>query len=404
MQAEAIEGRHYRSGQWVSIRTKDGRIVSIQQSERPEHPDRQHRSARPGRTIAPGLVDTHVNGACGLAFHRPLAARDIRRIAEHVWQEGVTSFFPTVMDSEPAVMAEALRSIAVACRADPLLNRSIAGIHVESPFISPEDGPRGAHAPHVVRPPDWREFEAWQQAAEGRIRMVTLSPEWPQSVDFIRRCVKAGVCASVGHTAANEEHIRAAVDAGAIVSTHLGNGAHPVLPPHPHYIWDQLAEDRLWATAIADGFHLPVSVLKIIFRMKGKRALLISDLSSLSGNAPGVYDLHSGSGNVVLTAEGRVHFAHDDRLLAGSARSLKQGVGYIAGNGILPFAEAWEAASVIPAALFQLPARQGLQVGAPADVAVFDRDGNNIAIREVYIGGGQVYGNPDADVERGNRP
>ena len=95
---------------------------------------------------------------------------------------------------------------------------------------------------------------------------------------------------SIGHTAATPEQVRDAVRAGARLSTHLGNGAHAVLPRHPNYIWEQLACDDLWASLICDGHHLPVSVMRCLLRVKTPaRTVLTCDASSLAGLPPGRY-------------------------------------------------------------------------------------------------------------------
>jgi len=107
-----------------------------------------------------------------------------------------------------------------------------------------------------VRRPDLDEFRRFQDAAQGNIRLFTLSPEWPEAPKFIEAVTKDGVVVSIGHTKASAAQIQDAVSAGATMSTHIGNGAHAVLPRHPNYIWEQLAEDRLTAGFIIDGIHL----------------------------------------------------------------------------------------------------------------------------------------------------
>ena len=154
----------------------------------------------------------------------------------------------------------------------------------------PEDGPRGAHPQRHVRPPDWDEFRRLQDAAGGRIRLVTLAPEHDGALPFIERLTAAGVVVALGHTAASGERIRDAVRAGARLSTHLGNGSHAVLPRHDNYIWEQLADDGLWASLICDGHHLPPSVVRCIVRVKTPaRTILTCDASSLAGLPPGRY-------------------------------------------------------------------------------------------------------------------
>jgi N-acetylglucosamine-6-phosphate deacetylase len=163
-------------------------------------------------------------------------------------------------------------------------------MHVEGPFLSPDDGPRGAHNLEYIREPDFREFEEWQAAAEGGIVYVTVAPERRGAIAFIEKVVATGVVVSLGHHNAGEEDIRRAVDAGAVMSTHLGNGSHTLLPRLKNYLWQQLANDELIASIISDGFHLPSYVVEVIARTKGlERLILVSDVAQFGGYEPGVY-------------------------------------------------------------------------------------------------------------------
>src|SRR5699024_2348415 len=152
-------------------------------------------------------------------------------------------------------------------------------------------------------------------------------------IEFIHQATKSGVKVAIGHTAATTEQIVEAVQAGATLSTHLGNGAHVTLPRHPNYIWDQLAEDRLWASVISDGHHLPNNVLKVFNKVKQENMILVSDSVVLAGMSPGEYTTPIG-GNVVLTKSGRLHLRDEFHLLAGSAQNILQGVENLVKNNL----------------------------------------------------------------------
>ena len=141
---------------------------------------------------------------------------------------GVTRFFPTVITGAPDDMLAALRNLA---RAKETLAEGAAmeGFHVEGPHISPDDGPRGAHPRRWVRPPDLDEFRRWQDAARGRIRLVTLSPEWPERPGYIEAIVAERRGGQHRPHKPSARQIADAVSAGATLSTHLGNGAHAVM-------------------------------------------------------------------------------------------------------------------------------------------------------------------------------
>ncbi|MGH2549228.1 MAG: N-acetylglucosamine-6-phosphate deacetylase [Thermomicrobiales bacterium] len=370
-------GRDIATGVAVELQIAGGEIVSVEPWE----------TAGDYPWIAPGLVDLQVNGYMGFDLNDgAVTAETVRGLAVSLLRTGVTTFLPTIVTASPEAIGSAMCAIVSAIASDPLTASMIAGIHLEGPFISPEDGARGAHPAAHVRSPDWGLFEHWQELAGGRIRMVTLSPEWPEALEFIARCRATGVIPAIGHTAATPAQIQAAVASGAMLSTHLGNGAHAMLPRHPNYLWEQLAADGLWATAIADGFHLPDSFLKVLIGMKGDRAILVSDSVALAGMPPGEYANPIG-GRVVLTPEGRLHLADDPRLLAGSALPLIAGVAHLAESGLTSLARAWTMGSTAPRALLGFPQAGGLAAGEPADIVLFQKTDHAITIENVIKGG-----------------
>lgn len=379
----SLEAIHFRSGKRLSLKVQGGNIVDLQVRENSADTDLPY--------VGPGLHDLQVNGYMGIDFNQPpIDEEDIVRAIQFLWQEGVTSFLPTIITNSDDNIEIAVRNIADARANDDLVAKSIPGIHLEGPFISPEDGPRGAHDKAHVKPPDWSLFAQWQEVAEGAIKVVTLSPEWIGSTDFIERCVKSGVVVAIGHTSATPEQVREAVVSGATLSTHLGNGTHQLLPRHSNYVWEQLAEDGLWASIIADGFHLPESVLKVVFRVKGPKTILVSDAVSLSGMEPGEYYTHVG-GRVILTPDGRLHLAHNPQLLAGSVRMLREGVGHMVRTRLSSLPDAWEMASVRPASLLHDDRNNGLTVGAPADFVLFEHLEGDIEILRTYKAGALVF-------------
>ncbi|MCY7418958.1 MAG: amidohydrolase family protein, partial [Chloroflexi bacterium] len=305
-------GRDVANGQPIRVGVTDGRLTSIERAA----------EASTDTWITPGWLDIQVNGFGGHDPNDPGAgAAATSGTVRALWPHGVTGTLITICTQSEAHIAAAVRAIADACDADPLIAASVPGIHVEGPHIASEDGPRGAHPLRHVRPPDIAEFSRWQTAARGRITMVTLSPEYPGSVDYIRAVVDQGVVAAIAHTAADSDAIRAAVDAGATCSTHLGNGAHAMIRRHPNYVWDQLAEDRLSAGFIFDGHHLPQAVMQSVVRAKGvERSILVSDAVSVAGQAPGRYRLFQDI-DVDLRPGGRLELAGTP-LLAGAISAL----------------------------------------------------------------------------------
>ena len=252
------------------------------------------------RVELPGLVDLQVNGFAGVDFGDPaITPDDVERAVAAIQKTGVTRFLPTLITSPFETFAACAQTLLKA------RNAAVAGIHMEGPYISPEDGPRGAHARPHVRAADLDDFKRRQDAAEGTIRLVTLAPESPGAIPLVERLVAGGLRVAIGHTAANGAQIQAAVAAGATLSTHLGNGCAGVLPRHPNVIWEQLGEDRLLASFIVDGHHLPPATVRSMVRAKTPaRTILVTDAMAAAGMPPGVYTI--GGQKVELDASGRV--------------------------------------------------------------------------------------------------
>jgi N-acetylglucosamine-6-phosphate deacetylase len=275
--------------------------------------------------VGPGWVDLQVNGFGGLDLNSAAVTPEIvSGLVRRLWPEGVAAFCPTVVTGSTAQIEQSLGAIAAACRADPAARAAILGIHLEGPYLSAEEGARGAHDPRYLRAPDWEEFCRWRALAQGGLRLITLAPELPGALDFIRRAVAEGVVVALGHTHASSAELAAAAAAGAQLSTHLGNGIGATLPRHPNPIWDQLADDRLWASFIFDGHHLPASFMRVALRAKGPaRSLLVSDAMAVAGLPPGRYA--SMGAQVELRPDGRLNLAGTP-YLAGSASGLRAGL------------------------------------------------------------------------------
>ena len=343
--------------------------------------------------VAPGFVDVQVNGFAGVDYNSPTAPHEeIARSIDVIFATGVTRFFPTVITGGPDGMMGALRNLARAKENLPLHGQAMEAFHVEGPYISPDDGPRGAHPREWTRPPDIDEFRRYQDAAEGHIRLVTVSPEWPEATAFIEEAVRMGVVVSIGHTKADAEQIRAAVKAGATMSTHLGNGAHKMIVRHPNYIWEQLADDRLVASFIVDGIHLGAAFLKSALRAKGvQRSVLVTDAVMPAGCAPG--DFMLGEVPVTLHADESVTL-RDGSKLAGSSLKMDRAIGLAVKLGELNLRDAVTMATVNAARVGRIGGRiRGLQPGDRADLVEFDHDEQaaRLVVRRTWLSGQLVY-------------
>jgi N-acetylglucosamine-6-phosphate deacetylase len=343
-----------------------------------------------GIWIAPGFIDLQVNGFAGVDYNSPSEAPEkIAASISAMFATGVTRFLPTVITGSRERMLGALKNLFHA-RATLEHGEAMEAFHVEGPHISPADGPRGAHPAEHVRPPDIDEFKRWQEATDGNIRLVTLSPEWPGAPSYIEHLRDAGVVTSIGHTRATSEQIHDAVLAGVTLSTHLGNGADPTLPKTANYIWDQLAEPRLAASLIVDGHHLPESFLRVVLRAKGsERCVLVTDAVAPAGCPPGEYKL--GEIEVESKDDGRVVLRGGTRL-AGSGLRMDRAIENVLRSARLSLAEAVTLATTNPARVGRIAGRlRGVQPGERADFVKFRFERGRIEILETYLSGQQVF-------------
>ncbi len=363
---------HYRTAEPLELILESGRIAAIRSTTEPV-----------AGWIAPAFFDVQINGCLGRSFAlSTLTIEDIRVIVARCRGHGIAGFCPTLITESFEALAHGFRTLRQACETEPELERAMPCFHLEGPYISPEDGPRGAHPRLQVRPPNLSEFLRWQEEAGGRIRLVTLSPEHDGALTFIEELVKRNVVVAIGHTAATPTRIREAIAAGARLSTHLGNGSHAQLPRHDNYLWEQLAADELWASFIPDGHHLPPALLRCLIRVKTpSRLLLTCDASGLAGLPPGRYSMWGTELEVL--AGGKV-VVPGTTFLAGSGVFTDTCVRTLAELGDVSLADALELASVQPRTLLGLPQVE-LQVGSAADLILFHA--HPFRLEKIYVAG-----------------
>ena len=362
----------------VEIAVADARVQEI----------REVPSADSTTWIAPALIDVQVNGFAGFDLNVvPVTPEDVCAMVRALWQVGTGFLCPTVVTGSFDGVCNSLRAVVKACEMDSLVAHSVLGIHLEGPYISTEDGPRGAHPLEHVREPDWDEFQRWQDIADGQISIVTLAPEKKGAIPFIKRLVANDIVVALGHTDASPSDIQAAIDAGARLSTHLGNGAHALIQRHPNYIWEQLGADQLWASLIVDGHHLPPTVAKSMMRAKTlDRCLLVSDAVALAGMEPGIYEFAGKS--VELTADRCVRLVGTE-YLAGSAIELARGIENSVRFAGISLEEAVSLATLQPMHLLDVEAR----VETKTNLILFAWDASQFKINLIatIVGGELVY-------------
>ncbi len=323
--------------------------------------------------VSPGICDVQVNGVGGISYKaEDLSVEQVIETTEWMYKVGTAKWFPTVTTSSVEDALQGLSLLARACEESENAAASFCGFHVEGPYISAEDGPRGAHPLEHTRDPDWDEFQRYQDVAGGKIAIFTLAPEREGALAFIEKVAATGVIVSIGHSGATPERIADAVSAGARMSTHLGNGAHAMIPRHPNYIWEQLASDVLWAGIIPDSHHLPPAVLKCFYRSKQRdRICIVSDIASVAGLPPGVYGNTVGGGGVELAENGRLSLAGTP-YLAGAALFLDTGIANMVAHTDASLPDAIQMATANPASLLRLTDCAGsVSEGKEATLSLF---------------------------------
>lgn len=287
-----------------------------------------------------GFVDIQNNGWMGTDFSEPnLTADRVKQITRELVERGTIGYCPTVVTTTEANYRSSLKAIAQAKR-DPELGGHILGVHVEGPFISPEPGARGAHPQDCIRDPDPAFLDKLLEWGEGLIRILTVAPERPGCEALIRHAVKRGVVVSMGHHLATDADLDRAVQAGASLLTHVGNGIPNMINRHQNPLWWSLATDAVTGMFITDGHHLPADLIAVALRAKGvSRFVVTSDASPLAGMPPGRYTIF-GKMAVVIDNTGLI-YAEEAKSLAGSHSTMMECMNHLASLKILAERDLW---------------------------------------------------------------
>ncbi|MFO7671016.1 MAG: N-acetylglucosamine-6-phosphate deacetylase [Bacteroidales bacterium] len=380
MDTYVVEGVHYLDQKPVSIEIADGKIARIQPLS--------SASEQSGFYVAPGLIDLQINGYMGIDFaDQDLTIEMIREATRALWEKGVTSYLPTLITADHDSLVNSF-SILSGALDDKEIGKSIPGFHLEGPYISPVQGFRGAHLEKYIREPDWNEFMKYQHASKNGIKLITVAPEMEGAVSFIQKCSQEGIIVSLGHHNGNAMEIKAATDAGASLSTHLGNGCANMIDRHNNPLWPQLADDRLSVTLIVDGFHLNQEEVVSFYKVKGNdRTILVSDALDLAGLEPGEYT--RGERTVVLTPN-VVKFPAEN-VLAGAASPISFCVGNMMKFTGCTLSEAIQMASTNPARLLGLSELGEVTEGKRADLILFTIENGSLVIQKTIVAGEVVY-------------
>lgn len=379
-----LSARHYANGEPVRVTIDGERIHRVD----PAWPS--------GKLcdwpyVSPAFLDLQINGYGGTWFSDDALTPDaVLAVLSPYYGFGVTRLCPTLITNSFEGLATGFSAIRTACERSSWADRMVCGCHLEGPYISAEDGPRGAHPRPHVRPADWDEFQRLQEISGGRIRLVTIAPEVANGIEFIRKAVASGVVVALGHTAANPEQIEAGVEAGARLSTHLGNGAHSMIHRHRNVIFEQLAESRLSASLIVDGHHLPPNLVRTFVKVKSpQKTILTCDAAGWAGCPPGVYENKLGRSEILPS--GKLVVAGQHELLAGSAQHTGKCVANVMAFAGVSIKDAVDMASQNPARLLGHEVIR-LRRGSLADLVVFRINGRGLEVESTIAGGELKFG------------
>jgi len=276
-----------------------------------------------------GYVDPQVNGYAGVDFNAgELTAEAMHTACARLREAGVAGFLPTVVTAPLDAMAARLARLAELRQADPLVRELVWGIHLEGPFISAKPGYVGAHLASAVRPANLPDMDRLLDASDGLTRIVTLAPERDEGLQVTRHLAERGITVAAGHCDPSLEKLRAAIDAGLSMFTHLGNGCPAQLHRHDNIIQRALSlSDRLWISFIVDGVHIPFPALGNYLRSANlERCVAVTDAILAAGQGPGRYTINGQSFQV---GEDLVPRSADGSHFVGSATTMPRMVDHL---------------------------------------------------------------------------
>lgn len=337
-----------------------------------------------GRLVAPGLIDTQLNGGFGLDFTSE---------PESIWDVGallpamaVTAFLPTIVSSRPEIAERAMDTLAN--RPSDYLGAEPLGLHIEGPILNPERA--GVHDRRALVPPSLDLIKGW--GPESRVAMVTLAPELSGAYDVIRALADRGVVVAMGHSCATYSEAEDAARLGARHVTHLYNAMGPFNHRDPGLVGFSLDSGAVTAGLISDGVHCAPAAVRLALKSKGPAGIvLVSDAVAPMGQGDGQFDL---AGLPVVCRDGVV--TGPDGVLAGSAVSLLEGTRRFMRFTDCSLDEAVTVSATNPARLLRLPEKGAVHTGADADLVVFERD---LTPALTMVGGRIAYRAPGLELD-----
>ena len=341
-------------GKICNIVTEDGVITSINEEKGLNGYDAE------GRTVIPGLIETHAHGCIGM----DALDGNFEPMCDFLAKNGTTTWLPTTMTMDTETLIE------VTHKKTDFPGTYIHGFHLEGPYISPKY--KGAQNESYIKAPTYEEFSRF-----GNVKKITVAPEQPGTMEFIRRITSEGVIATLGHTDADYNTAIEAIEAGADCLTHTFNCMQPIHHRKPGPI-GAAAEKKIFAEIICDGIHIhKASILLALSLFGSDRLMLVSDSIRPAGFPEGT--VSESGGIAVKVRDGAVYLDGTDTL-AGSGSTLFRCVKCATKMGI-DFKEAVKMATETPAKHLGLKKGQ-IKEGYDADLLILNQD---MEIDDVFI-------------------
>lgn len=365
---------------WLVV--EDARIVAVGVGRAPTS-DVTHLEG----LLVPGFIDLHVHGGAGGAFSDP---RGIETAIAHLWSRGTTSFMASLISDEVGLLVRQIENLL------PFVdNGTIAGIHLEGPFLSPVR--RGAHNPAMLREPETALVSALIEALGGRRAMVTIAPELPGALDAISNFTNAGVLVALGHSEADARTAARAVDAGARSTTHLFNAMHALHHRDPGLADWALVDPRLSVELIVDGMHLAETAVQLTLLSAPQRWIAVSDAAHVTGLCDGEYML----GMEPIELVDGVARLRGTSTLAGSTTCMADEFAQLVTRFGLSPLQAVQGTATRPAALMGRTDVGRLVPGAWADLVQWHTDSVQRVMRQGQWLDNTHHGSPDSPMKAG---
>lgn len=330
-----------------------------------------------GKAVIPGLVDVHIHGLLG---HDSMGAH-LADVIPALPAYGVTSFMATTLTLPRAEVIECLHEMDEVLSAPPSGARCL-GIHIEGPHLAPSKP--GMATAEWVYPLSWEDFQAFQEAAGGHIRMITFAPETGRAMDVIPQLVAAGVVPVIGHTDATFDQVARAVELGANHATHTYNAMRPLGHREPGVVGAVMYFDQIYGELIADGVHIHPVAMAILLKVKGlEKVVLVSDAAPIAGLPDGQYEWEH---KPIFVRDGRCQLA--DGTLAGAHALLDTGVRNLVQKVGLPLEQALIPATMSAAASVKATSKGQLAAGYDADIVLLD---DELMPRMTFVEGEKVW-------------